>query len=231
MPRRVYRRLLFQDLEKIYAQLAGVARKPNNGRRFLDVGASFGFEVLKRESEGYDAYGLEINAENALKATRLSKKYGRELMMVIGDAQNMPFRDGAFDSVHCRHVIEHVPDDAGVIEGMKAALKKDGIMEVVVPNLRNLHTAFHSMLGLPNELRFTDRTHLREYTKEQLLGLLEASGVRVERVEMRGFNPPLGMKVMILLDHFVPVSRTIGGLGKTFPRRSAEIYAEAIKKS
>ena len=57
----------------------------------------------------------------------------------FGSIQGLPFKDGAFDSVLCTEVLEHLPEPDKAIAEIKRVLKKDGYLYVTVPQTWGLH--------------------------------------------------------------------------------------------
>ncbi len=51
----------------------------------------------------------------------------------MGDGLRLPFPDGIFDAAVCSEVLEHVPDDAGVVGEIARVLKPGGVAALTVP--------------------------------------------------------------------------------------------------
>lgn len=58
---------------------------------------------------------------------------------VVGDAQQLPFADAAFDGIICQAVLEHVPRPQKVIAEMYRVLHQGGIIYIEVPFLQGYH--------------------------------------------------------------------------------------------
>ena len=70
--------------------------------------------------------GVDLSSEMlALAATR-AKKLGRPIDLQEGDAQDLPFEDGTFDTVVCTYALCSLPDEAHTILEMKRILKPGG---------------------------------------------------------------------------------------------------------
>ncbi|MBI4015334.1 MAG: class I SAM-dependent methyltransferase [Candidatus Aenigmarchaeota archaeon] len=223
--RKLYRKLLYSDLDKVYKSFFSAEQKPKNRMKFLDVGAGFGFEVIKRGREGYFSVGLEFLQERAVKTLGEFRKRNANGFVIVGDAQDLPFREGVFDLINCNHVIEHVPEDSRTLGELSRVLNKKGKLLLAVPNVKNLYTAFRSFLGLKN--RFTDSTHLREYEENELRRLIETAGFKIEDLKRVGFNPPIGLKVELLLAHYMPIDKALNSFVRIFPKRAAEFRVKA----
>ena len=104
--------------------------------------------------------GIDINPRNVeLVHGRLPGH-----RVVEGDIEAMPFEDGAFATVLCTEVLEHVPDPATAVREFRRVLQPDGVLIGSVParsaiwRLRFLSSTcphsepFHNEY-LPNEVR------------------------------------------------------------------------------
>ena len=80
-------------------------------------------------------------------------------------------RAGEFDLVLCQNVLEHIRDHAGAVAAMAAALRPGGLLALLVPA--------HPRLFGPLDRGYG---HHRRYTPEMLRGLLEHTGLEVERL-------------------------------------------------
>ncbi|MFG0318371.1 MAG: class I SAM-dependent methyltransferase [Planctomycetota bacterium JB042] len=121
--------------------------------------------------------GLDISTETI----HFAKQRGID-RIVRGDAQSMPFRDGAFDLVLALDAFEHFPDDEGSMAEVRRVLDRGGALICTVPAYRALWSphddAFH---------------HLRRYTRPELRGKLQGTTLKVERLSYYSMflAPPL----------------------------------------
>lgn len=60
---------------------------------------------------------------------------------IVGDIYEIvrSFPDNSVDEVHAYHFFEHIPDVYGLLFELRRALKKGGIIEVVVPHFSNAY--------------------------------------------------------------------------------------------
>lgn len=100
MPRyRIYCQNRRKDL--IIKLMEELKRECNS---LLDVGGAQGLYVEVAESLGYFAVDCDIARSYLLRANK-------NLAKVEGDAQELPFKDNAFDLVMMNRTLEYVPDD------------------------------------------------------------------------------------------------------------------------
>jgi SAM-dependent methyltransferase len=92
----------------------------------LDAGCGTGLN-LRHLPPG--STGIDINPRNVeLVAKRL-----RSHKVVEGDIEAMPFADGAFGTVLCTEVLEHVPGPAAAIREFRRVLQPGGVLIGSVP--------------------------------------------------------------------------------------------------
>jgi SAM-dependent methyltransferase len=131
------------------------------GSRILDAGCGGGGYVDFLCRQGFHVTGVDINS-NFLD---LASNHLRQGNYVYGDLNKLPFPDKYFDSTYCFDVLEHL-DDLSVLKELIRVTQK--IIIITVPReddfMHNYNLTF---------LHYQDKTHLRNYTKESLLGLLK----------------------------------------------------------
>jgi len=79
--------------------------------------------------------------------------------------------DGSFNTVLCLNVLEYLDDPGAVVSLLRATLKPDGVLLILVPQGRRLFGSLDQRLG-----------HKRRYSAADLRTLLESHGLAVERV-------------------------------------------------
>lgn len=134
----------------------------------LEIGAS----VVERTKELSRDCGHLIGLE--LVPERTPDDFGN-VAYVTGDWQELDrfVEPGTIDVAIASHVIEHVPDDLESIDQLYTALKPSGVALLNTPNRKRLVRAV--IEAVTREREFPYWEHLREYTEEDLLALLEAS--------------------------------------------------------
>jgi SAM-dependent methyltransferase len=149
------------------------------GDRVLDVGCGLGTLAAAAAARGARATGVDL-AEGMVEAAR---RRHPELELVLGDVEDLPFADGAFDACTAAFVVNHlVEPERGAAElarvlrpGGRVALAMWGPLDEVA--LLGLPTAAAAAAGIDNRAipagpsgeRFTDRG--------ELAGLLAGAGL------------------------------------------------------
>jgi SAM-dependent methyltransferase len=90
------------------------------GDRVLDVGSGLGELAAAAAARGAHATGIDL-APNMVGAAR-ERHPG--LTFVEGDAEDLPFEDGAFDAVVSAFVINHLPDPERAVAEMRRVARR-----------------------------------------------------------------------------------------------------------
>ena len=93
--------------------------------RVLDVGTGTGFLASLLAELGHEVVGLDISM-GMLNAARKKTRVD----FVLGDAENLPFKDESFDAVICRHLLWTLPNPGRAIsEWIRVAREKIVIID------------------------------------------------------------------------------------------------------
>src|SRR5215212_5535904 len=87
-------------------------RHPPGGGAVLDVGCGTG-EIIARLAAKYPQasfIGIDLEEPHLARAAARCAGLGERVRFQHGDAMALPFADGTFDLVVCRHVVQAVPD-------------------------------------------------------------------------------------------------------------------------
>jgi SAM-dependent methyltransferase len=86
--------------------------------------------------------------------------------MVAADVTALPFEDGAFDSVLCSHVLEHVADERAALAELRRVLRPGGWAALMLPVDRSLALTLEDPTATTPEARqdrFGHPDHVRLY--------------------------------------------------------------------
>ena len=102
--------------------------------RLLEVGASWGLFLEEAAQAGYACSGIELAQECAeLVRAQLG------IPVFCGTIEQYAATDPApFDVIVMRHCLEHMADPKAALAIARSLLKPDGMLLVVVPNVRSL---------------------------------------------------------------------------------------------
>ena len=99
-------------------------------------------------------------------------------LAVPGAIDTLPFSDQAFDLVCAFDVIEHVEDDRRVFGEVSRVLRDGGVLIFSVPVHAHLWTEFDDWVG-----------HARRYDPADLLAIMAANQLKVEKSAVFGMQP------------------------------------------
>jgi len=133
--------------------------------RLLDCGCGTGHNLVTLLGPHGLAYGFDLTAGGLAYARASGARVARADMSAI------PFQSGRFDIVTSFDVLQLVPDDAGAMREMARVLKPGGGLVVTATALEVLRGG-HA--GTWSELR--------RYTTGRMREIVEAAGLRVDRL-------------------------------------------------
>ena len=101
--------------------------------RVLDVGCGTGFATEGLLARTDDVHGLDQSVHQLREAWGKLGKRGR-VAFYLGDAERLPFRDGAFDAVWSSGSIEYWPDPVATLRECRRVARPGGRVLVVGPD-------------------------------------------------------------------------------------------------
>ncbi|MHA1208736.1 MAG: class I SAM-dependent methyltransferase [Candidatus Freyarchaeota archaeon] len=148
----------------------------------LDAGCGAGrhtMEASKWHSSKFVAVDRSLSELKRLKyVLDLMAEKGElngNVVLIVGDVLQLPFKDEAFTKIICTEVLEHLHEDVKGMEEMVRVLKNHEEMVVSVPTPYTEH-----LFGnLSYEYFRTPGGHVRIYKKKELLQKLRKSGLRI----------------------------------------------------
>ncbi|GAB2931386.1 class I SAM-dependent methyltransferase [Streptomyces mayteni] len=152
------------------------------GDHVLDLGCGQGRHAFEAYRRGAHVVALDRNAADVrhtagwLAAMREAGEApeGASALALRGDALALPFADDSFDALIVSEIMEHVPDDKGLLAEAVRVLRPGGRIAVTVPRYFPervcwaLSDAYHEVEG----------GHIRIYRGDQLVRRLREAGLR-----------------------------------------------------
>lgn len=159
---------------------------PPHAKQVLDVGCSNGtLGASIKASKGSIVYGIELSSEMARVASeRIDKVF-------VGDASEIILHEKMyslnvkFDVIIFADVLEHLTDPWSVLHGAVKYLECGGVIIASIPNVRHLDTIYNLLAKghWPYRDRgIHDRTHLRFFTKKNVIELFTFAGLEIEQL-------------------------------------------------
>lgn len=163
-------------------------RIKSGGMRFLDVGSNLGYAVEGARLQGFEATGIEIDADAVLQA-QADFPGGRFFVTTVEDFAQ---RGEQFDFVYCSEVIEHAVDIRGFADALMDLIAPGGVLFLTTP--ADGHRA--TPKPLVSWVQVKPPEHLHWLAKEHLLRLFGRDGF-TPRFQ---FNPKPGHKLVLNRD-------------------------------
>lgn len=164
-----------------------VAGLPRPFGTVLDVGCGVGNVGASLRPLGASRIvGVEYVAEQAEKARGVLDR------VIAGPVEEAlaELADERFDTILCLDVLEHLVDPVTVMRGLRELAAPGAHLQVSVPNARHLSLVWDLVVRGTfgyTEHGHRDNTHLRWFTRADIVAAVERAGWAVERVS----HPPL----------------------------------------
>ncbi len=145
------------------------------GKKVLDVasGSGYGSGLLAKVAR--QVWALDIDGPAVLQARRSIRD--ANVCFIHADSGRVPLRTGTMDLIVAFEIIEHVPDQEGMIRELARVLKPDGLALISTPN-----KAVYS-----DARKYVNPFHLREFYRDDFLDLLRSgfNSVRLLHQQVR----------------------------------------------
>ncbi|HEY8103729.1 MAG TPA: class I SAM-dependent methyltransferase [Gaiellaceae bacterium] len=165
-----------------------VAKLPRPLGRVLDVGCGYGGA----------ARGLRAAGATWISGVEIEPNAAAEAETVLDEIRTGPVESelagltGPFDTILLYDVLEHLVDPWEVLRQLHGVAATGARVHVSIPNAR--HWSLLRDLSLRGTFGYTpaehrDVTHLRWFTRRDLVELLESTGWRVDGVDFGALRP------------------------------------------
>jgi len=145
---------LFAPCARILIKVAD----PKPGERVLDVGCGTGIvarEVASRVRATDAVTGVDLSANMLVVARAVAARERLTVEWREGNAEQLPFHDGAFDLVLCQFALMFVADKAATVSEMRRVVTQSGRVLISVwqgldrhPFYQTLHNVIQQRLGM-----------------------------------------------------------------------------------
>jgi 2-polyprenyl-3-methyl-5-hydroxy-6-metoxy-1,4-benzoquinol methylase len=153
-------------------------RYGRNGARLLEIGSGMGHLIGSLEHT-FETYGLDLNHW----AVKQSKAVINKTSLQTASAQELPFKDGAFNVVIIKHIVEHLPDPQKAINEIGRVTEKGGTLILATPNLDSLLKPWKG----DTWIGYQDPTHISLKRPAEWFSFIENAGFQIQRKFSDGF--------------------------------------------
>jgi SAM-dependent methyltransferase len=132
---------------------------PTKGSLFLDAGCGVGDHTVRLVRLGYRCVGVDISPGILERAKARTARYNVDPpRYVAAPIEQLPFRDGELDYVHCRGVLMHIPNWQRALEELCRVVRPGGGIILMENNNRSLE---HRVVMLARRIRRPRSEHRR----------------------------------------------------------------------
>jgi SAM-dependent methyltransferase len=158
-----------------------------SGVRALELGCGTGLFLAKAAASGASIRGIDLTAELLARARTRVAAFPN-VRLDCGNAEQLPYRDGAFDAVYGSSVLHHLVLKAALGEAFRV-LRPGGRVVFTEPNLLNPQVAFMFLFG-PTKRFFGVSPDEMAFSRFRAVAALRAAGFVEVHVEPFDFLHP-----------------------------------------
>ncbi len=146
------------------------------GIRILDIGCGIGNSLFALQAKGYsNTVGLDIERQ----LIEYAKQMVPQASLVVASAEQIPFKDGAFDCAICYDLLEHVLKPEKVIDNISRVLRENGTIYMSVANGYSINDVVFRLGGKVIRGR---SSHVQRFRKRDVQTLLRNNGFAIETI-------------------------------------------------
>ena len=153
---------------------------PDGPHKVLEVGCGTGSTLVKLKEihKAQEIYGFELNEEMVQEHIQDINK------VIIGDIEQLdpPFLENFFDYIIFGDVLEHLVEPEKILKKYMTYLKTEGIIIASIPNIKNYSVLTRLIFQDRFEYKeagILDRSHLRFFTKREIVNMFDRSGMHI----------------------------------------------------
>ncbi len=171
---------------------------PESVKNVLEFGCGIGKTGKAiREKYGTRVIGIDISH----KAIEVAEKQNCYEKLIICDLDQDPIppeiKDQRFDCILYPDVLEHLKNPWRIINTHLNLLEPDGVMISSIPNIRHIYILKDLIFKgswTYQDMGILDRTHLRFFTKKEMIRLFEQVDLKVTYIQPRSLSGPSLLK-------------------------------------
>ena len=115
-------------------------------KRVLEIGCGIGTDLRQFAHEGGKTVGVDLSRKSVTLAKRGFELYGYVGDFLVGDGENLGFKDNSFDFVYSFGVLHHTPNTQKAIDEIYRVLKPNGETVVMLYYQKSFNVALRIFL-------------------------------------------------------------------------------------
>lgn len=177
--------------------------------RVLELGCGGGATLrwLRANQLAGEVHGIELFDE----AAEAARPHLDSLCQLNIEHDTLPYSAASFDLILCLDVLEHLVDPWRAMAILRQLLAPGGVLVASVPNVRHACVSLPLLFGGHWRYRpvgILDKTHLRFFTRESALELIQSPGLAITQVRETGLylrRNPYGIANLLTLGLLRPL--------------------------
>lgn len=196
----------------------------NKSDIILDVGCGNGQNSIKTSYSVKKVIGVDLNKQLLIQALKEAKRRKRKnISYKTFDLETrLKFQDNFFNKILFLDVLEHLKNRDQILMELKRIIKPGGFLFLSVPNSQ---TSWKKLQRKAGFCSYSDPDHKIEFSKIQIVRLLEKHGFFIKDIGLGKFDIPLRGLVDILgaisLSFYRIVTTWRINLSEKFPKEAS----------
>ena len=200
---------------------------PLTAKRVVDIGCGVGEIAQEFHIRASPEYylGVEIDPQDAV----IAKKYCSEC--IVGNIEEFDENTWSqlenYDLWVFGDVLEHLYDPWRILKKVREILPTDGQIACCIPNVQ--HWSVQARLSIGDwryaEKGLLDRTHIRFFTRQTIVELIQGAGFEITEIVPRYLHHPTADKFLDIIEKLA----TVTGGDSQIARTEASVFQYIIK--
>ncbi|HET9476285.1 MAG TPA: class I SAM-dependent methyltransferase [Dehalococcoidia bacterium] len=188
--KRYDRQAALYDLKEVPVEFLGFKRlremlwQSVKTGRLLEIGVGTG-KNIPYHPEGARVVALDISPKMLTRATAKARREGRDVDLVLADAQKLPFRDASFDGAAATFVFCSVPDAVRGLEEVKRVVKPEAGRIDLLEHVRSGSAVAGWVMDRLNPMVVR---MMGANINRDTVGNVSRAGIEIDEVESRGLG-------------------------------------------
>ncbi len=187
--RRYDRQAALYDLREVPVEALGFKRfrkllwQAVKTGRLLEIGVGTG-KNIPHYPAGARVVAIDLSPRMIRKAAAKARRLGRDVDLVIADAQRLPFRDGPFDGAAATFVFCSVPDPIAGLSEAKRVVRAGGRIDL----LEHVRSGFGVAGWVMDRMNPVVVRMMGANINRDTVGNVGRAGIDIDEVESRGLG-------------------------------------------